>query len=107
MFCFLETDIGEQKKYENRIHTSVDKTVNNIRYEIKFENRVKDKNNFFIKWNIAFVFFFFKQKYISEADTKKHRYVSAKAANSALVKLTDWITKNDHMIHCALFFCKW
>ena len=49
MFCFLETDIREQKKYENRIHTSVDKTVNNIRYEIKFENRVKDKNNFFVK----------------------------------------------------------
>ena len=56
-------------------------------YEIKFENRVKDKNN-------------------SEVDTKKHRYVSAKASNAALVKLTDSIVKNDHVINCALFFCK-
>ena len=58
MFCFLETDIREQKKYEKRIQTSVDNTVNDLRYEIKFENRVKDKNNFFIKRNIAFVFLF-------------------------------------------------
>ena len=58
MFCFLETDIRELKKIENRIHASVYKTVNNLRYEIKFENRVKDKNNFFIKRNIAFVFLF-------------------------------------------------
>ena len=71
--------------------------------------------------------FFFKQKYIllletyffnipkhlmasaffAEADTKKHRYASAKASNAALVKLTDWIIKNDHVINCAMFFCKW
>ena len=70
MLCFLETDIREQKKYEKRIQTSIDKTVNDMCYEIKFENRVKDKNN-------------------SEVDTKKHRYVSAKASNAALVKLTD------------------
>ena len=54
MFCFLETDIREQKKYEKRIQTSVDNTVNDLRYEIKFENCVKDKNNFFIKGKIAF-----------------------------------------------------
>ena len=58
MFCFLETDIRELKKIENRIHASVYKTVNYLRYEIKFENRVKDKNNFFIKRNIAFAFLF-------------------------------------------------
>ena len=28
MFRFLETDIREQKKYEKRIQTSVDNTVN-------------------------------------------------------------------------------
>ena len=56
MFCFLETDIREQTKYEQRIQTSVDNTVNDLRYEIKFENCVKDKNNFFIKRNIAFLF---------------------------------------------------
>ena len=55
MFRFLETDIREQKKYEKRIQTSVDNTVNDLRYEIKFENCVRDKNNFFIKHNIAFL----------------------------------------------------
>ena len=49
MFRFLETDIREQKKYENRIQTSVEKAVNDLRYEIKSENCVKDKINFFIK----------------------------------------------------------
>ena len=38
MFCFLETNIREQKKYEKRIQTSVDNIVNDLRYEIKFEN---------------------------------------------------------------------
>ena len=38
MFCFLETNIREQKKYEKRIQTSPDNTVNNLRYEITSEN---------------------------------------------------------------------
>ena len=38
MFRFVETDIREQKKYENRIQISVDNTVNDLRYEIMFEN---------------------------------------------------------------------
>ena len=49
MFCFLETDIRERQKYKNGIQTSVDNTVN-------VENCVKDKNNFFIKRNISFLF---------------------------------------------------
>ena len=49
MFCFLETDIREQKKYEKRIQTSVDNTVNDLRYEIKFEN-------IWNVWKIAFLF---------------------------------------------------
>ena len=53
MFRFLETDIREQKKSEMRTQISVDNTVNDLHYEIKFENCVKDKNNF-IKGNIAF-----------------------------------------------------
>ena len=53
MFCFLETDLREQNKYEMRTQTSVDNTVNDLHYETKFENCVKDKNNFFIKRNIA------------------------------------------------------
>ena len=32
-----------------RAQTSVDNTVNDLLYEIKFGNCVKDKNNFFIK----------------------------------------------------------
>ena len=44
MFFFSETDIIEPKKYEKRIQTSVDNTVNN---EIKFDICVKDKKNFF------------------------------------------------------------
>ena len=51
MFRFLETDIREQK-----MRTSVDNTVNDLRYEIKFEDHVEDKNNFFIKRNNAFLF---------------------------------------------------
>ena len=38
------------------MRTSVDNTVNDLRFEIKLENRVTDKNNFFIKQNIAFLF---------------------------------------------------
>ena len=55
MFHFLETDIREQKKYEMITQTFVDNTVYDLRYEIKFENCVKDENNFFIKRNIAFL----------------------------------------------------
>ena len=88
------------------------------------------------KTQIAFLLketllFFFKQSYIlfsegylfkipknliasnyffAEADTKKHRYASVKAPNTALVKLTDWIIKNDLVIKSfdhPLFFYKW
>ena len=51
-----------------RTQTSVDDTVNDLRCEIKFENCVKDKNNFFIKRNIAFYFLnkniFYSRRYI-------------------------------------------
>ena len=56
MFHFLETDIREQEKYKMRTHISVDNAVNDLRYEIKFENCVKDKKNFSIKQKIAFLF---------------------------------------------------
>ena len=48
MFHFLEIDVTEQKKYDKRIQISVDNTVNDLHHEIKFENRLKDKNKFFI-----------------------------------------------------------
>ena len=34
MFCLLET-VEREKKYEKRIQTFVDNTVNDLRYEIK------------------------------------------------------------------------
>ena len=60
MFHFLETNVREKKKNENRIQTSVDNTVNDLGYENKFENRVKDKNNFLL--NETLLFFFLKKK---------------------------------------------
>ena len=52
MFHFLDTNIREQVWNETS-----DNTVNDLRYEIKFESCMKEKNNFFIKKrNIAFLF---------------------------------------------------
>ena len=129
MFYFLETDIRQQKSMKWEHRTSVDNTVNDPRFEIKFENCVKDKNNCFIKRDIAFLFwtkmcfilgdiffffFFWDSKNLItspfcfvDADTKKHRIASAKVSDAALVKLTDWIIKNVHVVICAWFFCKW
>ena len=99
MFCFLETDIKEQKKYEKRMQTSVDNTVNDLLYEIMFEN-IRDVRNiaFFFQTKIYFILgdiFFEVPKnlilgiFFAEADTKKHRYAPAKTSNAALVKLND------------------
>ena len=55
MFHFLKNDIREQKKYEVRTQASLDNTVNDLRYEIKFENCLKDRNNFFMKQNFGFL----------------------------------------------------
>ena len=49
MFLSLEIDVRESMKVWKRMQTSVDNTVNDLRYEIMFEN-------IFIKWNIPFVF---------------------------------------------------
>ena len=63
MFHFLETDIKERQKYEKIIQTCLDNTVNNLPYEIKFENRAaKNKNKNFFKRKI---FLFLKKKYFS------------------------------------------
>ena len=59
---FIETDIREQQKHDKRMNTSVDIKVNDLCHEIKFENRVKDKYNFFIIQNI---YFLLKQKCFS------------------------------------------
>ena len=68
MFCFLETDTREQRKFEKRIQTSVDNTVNDLRYESKFEIHVKDKITSF--QNIfETLLFFFKQEYILFLET--------------------------------------
>ena len=62
MFHFLETDIREQKMYEMRTQTSLDNAVDDLRYEIKFENCVKDKNSFLLS---EILLFFLEQKYYS------------------------------------------
>ena len=62
MFRFLETDIREQKNIKIEYKHLWINTVNDLHCEINFVNRVKDKNNFFIKWK-TFIFLF-KQKYI-------------------------------------------
>ena len=54
MFRFLETDTRQQENMKIEYRHLWINTVNDLRYEVKFENRVKDKNNFF----------FFEQKYI-------------------------------------------
>ena len=121
MFHFLETYIKEQKEYEMKIQTSVNNTVNDLHYEIKFENCVKDKNIIFIMQNVAILFwikiyfilrtYFFKiPKYFLTTSAFFFflpRQIVKKTSNAALVKLTDWIIKNDHVINCAMFFGKW
>ena len=76
----------------------MDNTVNDLSYEIKFENGVKDVNNLFVKRNNpflfqtkkyliledvffydSFAFFFFLLRQI----LKKDRHVSAKESNAA------------------------
>ena len=91
MFGFLETAIREQQKFKKGLQASVDNTVNvEIVWKTKitfllsrtFLSFLKQKYILFlvtyffkilIKHLIALVFFF------AEADTKKHRYVLAKA----------------------------
>ena len=84
-----------------RTQVYVDNTVNDLRYEIKFENCVKDKNTFFYEAKHCFSFldknileaYFFKIAknlitsafFFAEANTKKHRYDSAKASNAAFL----------------------
>ena len=64
MFCFLETDTKEQKRYEKKIQTSVNNIVNDLRYEIMkifemFETLLS----------------FFKQKYILFLETYFLRFL--------------------------------
>ena len=96
MFCFLETDIREQK-CEKRIQTTMDNTVNDLNYQYILLFFLKQKYILFLeiyifkipKSLIASALFFVFLFFFAEPDTKKHRYASAKASNAALVKLTD------------------
>ena len=54
--------------YEKRIQTSMDKTANNLHYEIKFEICVKDKKKLAFLLREALPFFF-KQKCILFLET--------------------------------------
>ena len=61
MFRFSETDIREQKKYEKRIQTSVDNTVNDLHYEISLKIVWKTKITHLLSETLLF---FLKQKYL-------------------------------------------
>ena len=54
MTHFLETHVREQEKYEKMMQASVGNAENDLHLEIKFENQVKNKINFFRKQNIFF-----------------------------------------------------
>ena len=104
----------------------MDNTVNDLLYENKFENRVKDKSNFFIKRNIVFLFFLKKSILFLETylfNVPENLTVSAFFAE-AILKTIDmprkkpWHyrmpmqilnaalnAKNDQMINSELFFC--
>ena len=76
MSRFLETDIGKQEKYEKKIHISVDYTVYDLCHEIKFENRVENKDNFIFFYSLKSIFFGFPEnsialEFFAEADTRK------------------------------------
>ena len=66
LFHFLVIDTREQKKYEMRTQASVDNTVNDLHYEIKFENCIKDKNNFLVRETLLFLL---EQKFILFLET--------------------------------------
>ena len=70
MFHFLETDTREQNRSEMRTQTSVDNTVNDLRYEIKFENCLKDKITFLLSkiYFILIFFFFFTWQILKKID---------------------------------------
>ena len=87
-----------------RTQTSGDNTVNDLRYEIKFEivfftkffleqKYISLSETYFLKIlknSIASEYFFFF--FFAKPDTKKHklqRASNAKSSNAALVKLTD------------------
>ena len=46
----------------------MDNTVNDLRLEIKFQNRVKDKSNFLLSETLLFFFFFLKKAYFILGD---------------------------------------
>ena len=76
MVCFLQSDIRKQKKYEKRKQTSVDNTVNDLHYEIKFENIQIVK----VLKNLILGIF-------CRGWCWKHICASAKTSNAALVNL--------------------
>ena len=50
-----------KQKYEKRIQSSLDNLLKDQRHEVKFENHMKNKNNFLLSKTLIFLF---KQKYI-------------------------------------------
>ena len=61
MFCFIGTDIKEQKKYGKRMQISVDNTVNDLCYESSLKIMWKTKITFLLSG----IFLFFYQTKIT------------------------------------------
>ena len=101
MFLFL-TDIREQKNYEMRTQTSVDNTVNDLCYEIRFENCVKDKKNFFTFLLLLFFFnIFFEQKYYSWRHVFKipKNLITSVFLPRQMLKNIDMLWQKPQMLH--------
>ena len=79
----------------------MDNTVNDLSYEIKFENRVKDKKPFLLRETLLF---FFKQKYILFLETHffkipKNLITSAFLLQGQILKNIDMPRQKPQMLH--------
>ena len=109
MFCFLKTDIREQKKYEKRIQTSVDSAINELCQVRKYLECSKHCFSF-LNENILFLerYFlrFLRIKFLAFSCGGRYwKTCLGKNLECYTGKLTDWIIKYDHVIKCVLFFC--
>ena len=89
MFSFLQTYVRERLKYEKRIQTSVDNRVNDLHYEIKFENCMKDKRfKTIIKHLITSAFFFCRGR-LKNIDMPRQNYTRRLIVNTWHIMGTD------------------
>ena len=81
-----ESKKGMKREYR---HPSVDNTVNDLHDEIQFENARNVRSIAFLFETKIYFILGDRLHFFAEADTKKHRYASARTSNTALVKLIE------------------